>query len=75
MIMEKDWIRLWSRLSLCTCLMNFHFYAPPQKMEGYYVIPSKLLSVCPSVCQRLVIHVRSITLIPFKIISRNLAQI
>ena len=32
-------------------------------------------SVCPSVRQRLIIRVRSITLIPFEIISRNLAQI
>ena len=24
------------------------FYAPPQKVAGYYVIPSELLSVCPS---------------------------
>ena len=55
------------------------FYAPPQKVAGYYVIPSELLSVCtsvrPSVRQRLIIRVRSITLIPFEIISRNLAQI
>ena len=48
---------------------------PPQKVKGYYVIPSELLSVCPSVHQRLIIRVRSLTLIPFKIISRNLAQI
>ena len=33
------------------------------------------LSVRPSVRQRLIIRVRSITLIPFEIISRNLAQI
>ena len=26
------------------------FHAPPQKVAGYYVIPSELLSVCPSVC-------------------------
>ena len=26
-----------------------HFYAPPQKVAGYYVISSELLSVCPSV--------------------------
>ena len=26
-----------------------HFYAPPQYVAGYYVIPSELLSVCPSV--------------------------
>ena len=70
------------------------YYAPPQKVAGYYVIPSELLSVCPSVrlsvcpsvrpsvClsvrpsvrQRLNIRVRSITLIPFEIISRNLVQ-
>ena len=25
-------------------------YAQPQKVAGYYVIPSELLSVCPSVC-------------------------
>ena len=29
---------------------NTAFYVPPQKVEGYYVIPSELLSVCPSVC-------------------------
>ena len=59
------------------------FYALPQKVAGYYVIPSELLSVCPSVClsvrpsvrQRLNIRVRSITLIPFEIISRNLVEI
>ena len=28
----------------------FIFYAPPQKVAGYYVIPSELLSICPSVC-------------------------
>ena len=26
------------------------FHAPPQIVAGYYVIPSELLSVCPSVC-------------------------
>ena len=31
----------WARVS--------DFYAPPQKVAGYYVIPSELLSVCPSV--------------------------
>ena len=54
-----------------------NFYAPPQKVAGYYVIPSELLSVCSSVCpsvrlsvrQRLIIRVRSITLIPYEIIS------
>ena len=25
------------------------FYVPPQKVAGYYVIPSELLSVCPFV--------------------------
>ena len=33
--------------SVCLCVS---FYAPPQKVAGYYVIPSELLSVCPSVC-------------------------
>ena len=61
-------------------IVHSYFYAPPQKkVAGYYVIPSNILSVCPSVCpsirQRLIIRVRSITLIPFEIISRNLAQI
>ena len=51
-----------------------NFYAPPQKVAGYFVIPSAVLSVCPSICQRVIIRVRSITLIPFEIISRNLAQ-
>ena len=54
-----------------------------KKVAGYYVIPFDILSVCPSVCpsvrpsvrQRFIIRVRSITLIPFEIISRNLAQI
>ena len=27
----------------------FDFYAPPQKVAGYYVIPSDILSVSPSV--------------------------
>ena len=33
-----------------------HFYAPPQKVAGYYVIPSELLSVCPSVRPSAVEH-------------------
>ena len=32
------------------------FYAPPQKVAGYYVIPSELLSVCPSVGPSAVDH-------------------
>ena len=28
---------------------TYYYYAPPQKVAGYYVIPSELLSVCPSV--------------------------
>ena len=32
------------------------FYAPPQKVAGYYVIPSELLSVCPSVRPSAVEH-------------------
>ena len=65
-------------LPSCLSFINkptWFFYAPPQKVEGYYVIPSEFLSVSPSVRQRLIIRVRSITLIPFKIISRNLAQV
>ena len=58
---------------------NMSFYAPPQKVAGYDVIPSELLSVRlsvrPSVRQRLIIRVRSITLILFEIISRNLVEI
>ena len=49
-----------------------------KKVAGYYVIPSEILSDClsvrSSVRQRLIIRVRSITLIPFEIILRNLAQ-
>ena len=37
-------------LYLFTYLFIFLLYAPPQKVAGYYVIPSELLSVCPSVC-------------------------
>ena len=65
-----------------TCVLQTQFsscfYAPPQKVAGYYVIPSECLSVRlsvrPSVRQRLNIRVRSITLIPFDIKSRNLVQ-
>ena len=31
-------------------MWSYDFYAPPQKGAEYYVIPSELLSVCPSVC-------------------------
>ena len=34
----------------------FSFYAPPQEVAGYYVIPSELLSVCPSVRPSAVDH-------------------
>ena len=76
-----------SQIRKCNKVLSQEFcrsyYAPPQKVVGYYVIPFELLSVCPSVCpsvhpsvrQRLNIRVRSITLIPFEIISRNLVQI
>ena len=50
---------------------------PATKSGGvlcYTLRTFECLSVRPSVRQRLIIHVRSITLIPFKIISRNLAQ-
>ena len=47
-----------------------------KKVAGYYVIPSDILSVCPSVRPSVVHHrVRSITLIPFEIISQNLVEI
>ena len=50
-----------------------------KKVARYYFIPSENFSVCPSVCpsvrQRFIIRVRPISLIPFVIISRNLAQI
>ena len=35
---------------------EYTFYAPPQKVAGYYVIPSELLSVCPSVRPSAVEH-------------------
>ena len=35
-----------------------YFYAPPQKVVGYYVIPSELLSVCRSVCPSVRLSVR-----------------
>ena len=35
---------------------SFFFYAPPQKVAGYYVIPSELLSVRPSVRPSAVEH-------------------
>ena len=56
----------------------FPFYVPPQKVAGYYVIPSELLSVCPSVRpsvrQRLNIRVRSIPLIPLRRSALNIAR-
>ena len=33
-----------------------YFYAPPQKVAGYYVIPSDILGVCPSVHPSAVHH-------------------
>ena len=36
--------------------MDLDFYALPQKVAGYYVIPSELLSVCPSVRPSAVDH-------------------
>ena len=39
------------KASLSSCLLLLlSFLCPPQKVAGYYVIPSELLSVCPSVC-------------------------
>ena len=37
-------------------ISKLHIYAPPQKVAGYYVIPSELLSVCPSVRPSAVEH-------------------
>ena len=37
-------------LFFSACNQYCNFYAPPQKVAGYYVIPSDILSVCPSVC-------------------------
>ena len=44
------------------------FFMPGHKKCRGIVIPSKFFSVRPSIRQRLIIRVRSITLIPFKII-------
>ena len=41
-----------------TCTL---FLCPATKVAGYYVIPSDILSVCLSVRQRFILHVRSIT--------------
>ena len=56
-------------------VLIYSYYALPQKVAGYYVIPYEFLNLCPSVHQQLIIRVHSITLIPFEIITRNLAQI
>ena len=42
--------------TLFSPLHKLGFYALPQKVAGYYVIPSELLSVCPSVCPSAVEH-------------------
>ena len=36
---------------ICILHTFLYFYSPPQKVAGYYVIPSELLSVCPSVVE------------------------
>ena len=41
--------RAYCACSRCRWELFGHFYAPPQKVAGYYVIPSELLSVCLSV--------------------------
>ena len=41
---------------LLFAFFSHDFYAPPQKVAGYYVIPSELLSVCPSVRPSAVEH-------------------
>ena len=45
-----------SSMVLLVSLTNLHFYAPPQQVAGYYVIPSEILSVCPSVRPSAVHH-------------------
>ena len=49
------------------------FYAPPQKVAGYYVIPSELLSVCPSVRPSAVDH--SCPLYNFDTIQDNFTKL
>ena len=50
------------------------FLCPATKSGGVLCYPLRTFE-CLSVRQRLIIRVRFITLIPFEIISRNLAQI
>ena len=45
-----DCFSLVSRMKFGEMKSLLRFYAPPQKGAGYYVIPSELLSVGPSVC-------------------------
>ena len=61
-------------------LVILYFLCPAIKSGGVLCYTFELLSVCPSVCPLVrpsAVHlsVRSITLIPFEIISRSLAQI
>ena len=58
------------------CQRYSPFMSRHKKWRGIMLYPPNFsVSVRPSVRQRLNIRVRSITLIPFEIISRNLAQI
>ena len=40
------------RNKITTTTIKSHFHAPPQKVAGYYVIPSEILSVCPCMTRR-----------------------
>ena len=62
-IQQKKYnIYLFSILNYKIELYRIHngqlFYAPPQEGAGYYVIPSELLNVCPSVCPSVRLSVR-----------------
>ena len=65
-------VTLW----FCSNDLTTFFMPRHKKLRGIILYPPNFcLSVRPSVRQRLIIRVRSITLIPSEIISRNLAQI
>ena len=53
----------------------YHLSLCPATKSGGVLCYTLRTFECLSVRQRLIIHVRSITLIPFEIISRSLAQI
>ena len=51
-------MRSWNLIESVSEVFLPTFYAPPQKVKGYYVIPSEPLSVCPSVCPSICPSVR-----------------